>query len=136
MLSTRSVARILGNRSLTALVVVFLYIIASLVWSSEVALSAKRLVRALGDPIMVLLIATEDDPAESCKIIVIRTAYLLVPMSIVLVKYFPLWGRSYNWEGDKVLWEGVASNKNSLGMYLAFVLLFLTAEWEPIWKAN
>jgi exopolysaccharide production protein ExoQ len=70
---------------------------------------------------MVLILATEPDPREAIVRLMKRSAYVLVPFSILLIKYYPDLGRVYDpWSGDAAN-TGVTTNKNELG----FVCLIL-----------
>ena len=70
--------------------VVFLgYAALSIFWSDYQFVAFKRWVKVLGHPIMVLIVATEPDPREAMKLLLKRAAYVLVPFSITLIKYYP-----------------------------------------------
>ena len=100
----------------------------SILWSDFAAVSFKRWVKGLGDYIMALVVLTEPLPAEAVKTVIRRCAIILIPFSILLIRYYP-YGRIFTpWgQGEYV---GVATSKNTLGMlclvfglYLAWSLL-------------
>jgi O-antigen ligase len=106
-------ARILRGNSW--LLLWFLYCGISILWSDYQGVALKRWIRAIGSLIMILVVLTEPVPVESIKAIVRRCAYVLIPLSIVLIKYYPEFGVSYGyWTGGEML-VGVTTDKNGLG---------------------
>lgn len=93
----------------------FLYCGASVLWSDYPDVAFKRWTKALGDFLMVMVVVTDPQPFAALKRLFSRTAFLLLPVSVLLVKYYPQWGRGY----DPWTWEpyygGVALGKNGLG---------------------
>jgi O-antigen ligase len=64
---------------------------------------------------MVLILFTEPDPEEALARLMKRSAYILVPFSILVIKYYPEIGRKFDeWSGLPMN-NGVAMNKNLLG---------------------
>jgi O-antigen ligase len=97
------------------LMVFLVYCLISVVWSDFPLVAFKRWIKILGDPIMALIILTEPDPLEAARRVLKRTAYLFIPLSVLLGKYFPQFGRSYNeWTGQEYL-VGASTDKNALG---------------------
>lgn len=95
----------------------------SIIWSDFPYVSFKRWIKGVGTLTMVVIILTDPDPIEAFKIVIRRSAYVLIPLSIVFIKYFPIYGRSYSiWTGE-VNYSGVTYNKNSLG-YLSLICGF------------
>lgn len=97
------------------LVGLFGFMLLSLVWSDFPYVSAKRLLKSAGAVVMVAVVLSEPRPFDAVLAVLRRTAYILVPLSIVLIKYFREIGVGWNWEGSAVSWVGVASSKNNLG---------------------
>lgn len=102
----------------------FLYCIISVFWSDYPMVSFKRLIKATGDYIMVLIVLTERFPLLSIEAIIRRCAYVLVPGSVLLIKYFSM-GRIFTpWGGSE--FTGVSTSKNMLGaLCLIFGFYFL-----------
>jgi exopolysaccharide production protein ExoQ len=70
----------------------------------------------VGDLVMILVVLTDPDRFAAIKRLLMRTASLLVPVSILLIKYYPDLGRGYDrWDG-RVYNLGVTTNKNTLGV--------------------
>jgi len=91
------------------------YCFIAIVWSDYPFVSFKRWIKILGHPIMVLILFTELDPEEALARLMKRSAYILVPFSILLIKYYPEIGRKFDeWSGLPIS-NGVAMSKNMLG---------------------
>jgi exopolysaccharide production protein ExoQ len=118
-----------------ALLVFTFYLGLTVSWSAIPEASFRSWVRLTGNLIMAGVLATEPQPAESIRSVFRRTAYLLVPLSVVLVKYFPQMGTFYSHLGGQI-WAGAALMKNGLG-HLALVASFFVV-WDMIstWKAR
>jgi exopolysaccharide production protein ExoQ len=97
------------------LMVFLVYCLISVVWSDFPLIALKRWIKILGHPIMALIILTEPDPLEAARRVLKRTGYLLIPLSVLLAKYYPQFGRGYNtWTGQEYL-QGATMGKNQLG---------------------
>lgn len=114
LLRRRQVGRfLLAN---VPIVIFFLYCAASLFWSDYPDVAFKRWTKALGDFVMVLVVLTDRDRLGAIKRLLTRVGFLLVPLSILFIKYYPALGRTYSrWEGA-TSYIGVATTKNALGM--------------------
>jgi len=63
-----------------------------------------------------MVIVSEVNPRQSLASLLRRCAYVLIPFSVVLIKYYPALGRQYGrWSGIE-MWIGVTNQKNSLGI--------------------
>src|SRR5713101_6808038 len=106
----------------------FLYCALSVLWSDFPFVAFKRWIKGLGGPMMALILLSDRAPVEAVETLIKRCAYVLIPLSIVLIKYYPNLGKSYSeWTGA-AYYTGVTTNKNMLG-YLLFVfgLFFVCA---------
>jgi exopolysaccharide production protein ExoQ len=98
------------------IVAYFGYCAVSIAWSDYPLVAAKRWFRGVGDLVMILVILT--DPRgwlDAFKRITTRVACLLLPLSILFIRYYPELGRAYGKDGS-LYWTGVATGKNGLGM--------------------
>ncbi len=94
----------------------FIYWGVSALWADVPFLAFKRWVKDIGNLVMVMIIITEKNPVEAAKAVFVRCACLLLPMSILFIKFFPDLGRNYHvWSGE-MMFTGVTTHKNSLGM--------------------
>jgi exopolysaccharide production protein ExoQ len=109
------------------IVLYLLFCLASMAWSDEPTLLMKRWVKDLGNPIMALVILTERRPYEAVGVVLRRLAFLLLPLSVLFIKYYPELGRDYKVSGAP-MFTGVGHQKNDLGLMclLAGIYVF----WE------
>ena len=109
------------------LILLYLYLFASIFWSEFFFSSFKRWFKISGTIVMALIIYSEKKPFQALESILRRAAYILIPLSLVLIKYFPVYGIRYTpWEGTR-MGTGVTTHKNSLGilcMLLAFTIFW------------
>jgi exopolysaccharide production protein ExoQ len=100
----------------------FAYCGLSIIWSDYPDVSFKRWIKAIGDVAMVLIILTDIEPFVAIKRVLSRSGFVLVPVSVLLIKFYTNLGRSWNeWGG--ITYRGVATSKNELGgMCLLFGL--------------
>jgi exopolysaccharide production protein ExoQ len=112
------------------LMIMFLYMLVSILWSDFPFVSFKRWVKTAGTVIMAMVVLTEMNPLESLVTIIRRTSYVLIPYSIVLIKYFGNLGRQYSRWAGATSWCGVSLTKNTLGALCVVSIFFLV--WELI----
>jgi O-antigen ligase len=105
------------------LMLFLVFCLISVVWSDFPFIAFKRWIKILGHPIMALIILTEPDPLEAARRVLTRTGYLYIPLSLLLAKYFPQFGRSYGvWTGEEYL-QGASMGKNQLGVACMIILI-------------
>jgi exopolysaccharide production protein ExoQ len=106
-----------------ALVLMYLFWFASCVWAPDGFSAFKRVFRDVGCVVIGMVFLTERDPWNAIRTVFVRISYLILPLSIVLAKFFPELGRSHTRGGD-TMYTGVASHKNTMGVIaLTFGLL-------------
>jgi len=110
------------------IVLYFAFCLFSLLWSDYAAWGAKRWVRALGDVIMVLVIATEVQPRPALRRLFSRVGFILLPISVLLIRYYPELGTGWDPYGELQVFTGVSTNKNVLGDLV--YLIGLGALWQ------
>jgi exopolysaccharide production protein ExoQ len=104
----------------------YLFWFSSILWSDYPLITFKRLFKDLGTIVMVLVVLTESKPDEAMRAMFARLAYICVPLSILLYKYFPYWGRGYaGYKADKPTFVGVTTSKNTLGILVCVSALFI-----------
>ena len=108
------------------LFVFFIYCGISIVWSDYPFVSLKRWIKDIGNIIIVLIILTDINPAQTFKAVFARFSYLVLPFSLLFIKYFPDLGRYYNRWTYEPYFCGVAGDKNALGAISFISGLFLT----------
>ncbi|MGD0098831.1 MAG: O-antigen ligase family protein [Acidobacteriota bacterium] len=115
---------------------VFLIIFSglSIIWSGFPFLSIKRWIRLWGIIPVAIVILSELNPRQALESIFRRCTYILIPLSIVLIKYYPYFGRSYSpWSGRE-MWTGVTTTKNELGQLCMFSIFFIFWEYLRKWR--
>ncbi len=103
------------------IVLFFLYCAISVSWSDYPDIAFKRWMKAVGDFVMVLVVLTEADPRMAVKRLLARAAFVLIPLSVLFIKYYPELGRGYDRWTWSPYYAGVATGKNALG-YICLVL--------------
>lgn len=109
-------------------VLLYMYMLSSLLWSDFPDVSIRRWARTLGDILMVLVVVTEKNVPAAVFWMMRRFAYVLVPLSVLFVKYFREIGVAYDFTGQMEMWVGVTTHKNSLGQLVTLSLLFFV--WQ------
>src|SRR5436190_11002579 len=97
------------------LIAFFLYCFVSIAWSDFPFIAFKRWTKIFGHPIMALIVLSEPVFKEALIRLMKRCAYVVVPVSILFIRYYPHLGRSYDkWTG-LASYRGIAIGKNQLG---------------------
>jgi len=99
------------------LILFLFYCAVSISWSDYPEVAFKRWIKFLGDYVMILIVVTDSSQLSAIKRVLARVGFLLLPISILLIKYYPDLGRVYasHWDAT-VYYAGVTSDKNMLGM--------------------
>lgn len=99
------------------LLILVLYCAASIAWSDYPDVAFKRWIKSLNDYVMILIILTDAEPLAALKRVFARVGFVLLPASILFIKYYPEIGRVYasHWDST-VFFVGVTTDKNMLGM--------------------
>jgi O-antigen ligase len=106
----------------------FAYCLMSVGWSDFPEISLKRWIKAVGDPVMALVVFTDAQPVMAFRRLLSRVGFVLFPMSLLFIKYYPHLGRNHDvWTG--VMFNtGVNTDKNMLGV--TTYILTLGALWQ------
>jgi exopolysaccharide production protein ExoQ len=97
-----------------AFVSFLVFALLSVVWSDFPLATFKKWFRDMGVYMAVLVILSDPRPLEAVRMILRRVSYLLIPLSIVLVKYYPGLGKAFSpWGSQEYI--GVSTSKNMLG---------------------
>lgn len=97
------------------LVAYLLFCLLSITWSEIPGVLAKRWLKDLGNPIMALVLLTEKRPFEAMVTTTRRLALIMLPLSVLFIRYIPALGRAYSY-GGVVSYTGVSDQKNTLGL--------------------
>jgi O-antigen ligase len=124
------------------LVALFVFMVLSVTWSAIPGTSLKRLIKDVLAVMMSLAVFSESSPRRAVESVLRRTTFILIPFSLVLIKYFPEYGVDYGrWSGNQE-WLGVAQQKNSLALMCIISSIFLIwslfRRWRkedpPVWR--
>ncbi len=110
----QQVAKLLGKNKL--LLLFFFYCAVSVLWSDYTFVAFKRWIKSLGDLVFVLIVFTELEPAAALRRLLLRAGFVLVPLSVLFIKYYGSLGRMYNQWTWLPAYTGVTDNKNELGI--------------------
>jgi exopolysaccharide production protein ExoQ len=115
------------------IVLYLLYCLASTTWSDEPTVLMKRWVKDLGNPIMALVILTERRPYEAVGVVLRRLTFLLLPLSVLFIRYYPELGRTYKADGSP-MFTGVGHQKNDLGLMCLMAGIYVF--WELLQRRD
>lgn len=112
----------------------FLYCGLSIVWSEFPQIALKRWLRAVGSIMIILVVLSDRHPVEAIATVVRRMSFILIPFSIVLIKYYRWLSVEHNtWTGEEFL-VGVTTDKNALGRLCLICAVF--SIWELLWAGK
>lgn len=117
-----------------ALVAIYLFFMCSMLWSPFPFPTVKRVVQDFGCVLTALIILTEVDPSVSMRILFVRVSYILFPLSVVFIRYYPHIGRVVSGVSGTHMVCGVAGHKNSLGQLAMVFCLVLVWDLIETWK--
>jgi exopolysaccharide production protein ExoQ len=111
-----------------------IYVLLSILWSEAPFVSIKRAIKMVGSLVMAMVILSEVSPGQAFESVLRRLTYILIPFSILLIKYFPDLGVFYlRYTGDR-WWIGVTTTKNNLGVLCTVAALFLFWRFLMTWN--
>ncbi len=101
-----------------------------MLWSDFPFVAFKRWFRDLGFYLMILVVLSDRRPLEAVRELLRGLCYLLIPLSVVLVKYFPDIGRQYDYWTGTAMYVGPTTSKNMLGVVCLISGLFFF--WDTV----
>ena len=105
-------------------------------WSDYPFISFRRATKIFGHPIMALIVLTEPDFEEALTRLMKRCAYVVVPVSILFIKYYPQLGMTYDeWSGMQII-QGISVGKNGLGVDCMILGLFFFWHLLQTWRTE
>jgi O-antigen ligase len=84
---------------------------------------------------IALVVLSERSPLQALESVFRRCAYVLIPFSLLLIRYFPKFGVEYSEAGAK-MWVGVASQKNGLGVICAISAFLIVWTFLRDWRVR
>lgn len=117
------------------LILFLAFTVVSIAWSDTPYISLKRWFRELGIAIvMALVVSTEAEPREALKSLFRRIIYVHIPLSFLLIHYYPHLGRQYGRWSGQLMWTGVSMQKNGLALLCCFALFFFIWTFVRRWR--
>jgi O-antigen ligase len=105
------------------------YFLVSVLWADSPIVSFKRWFKDFGNIFVALVILTEKNPLQAFRAVFVRCAYVLLPLSLIYIRWFPELGRRYSLHSGELEATGVTTQKNSLGILIAICSLVLIWDW-------
>ena len=106
------------------------FALLSVLWSDFPFVAFKRWFRDLGNYLVILVALFDYRPLEAVRALLRRLCYLIISLSVLLVKYYPDMGRAYNsWTGAAE-YVGATTSKNMLGVACLISGLFFF--WDTV----
>jgi exopolysaccharide production protein ExoQ len=90
----------------------FVYCCISITWSDFPLVGFKRWIREFGNVIMILVLLTDKDPVMAIRAVLARYAYLVIPLSLVFIVFFPDIGTYYTRDLSESGYCGITTHKN------------------------
>lgn len=113
------------------------FLLISVIWANSPFVSFKRWFKETGNIIVLLVVLTEADPLQAFRAVFVRCAYVLIPLSVIFLRYFPDLGRRYNSHSGEMEAIGVTFQKNSLGGMVLVCSLIVIWDWfEKLWHGT
>jgi exopolysaccharide production protein ExoQ len=85
--------------------------------------------------VMVLVVLTDHDPLEAIYTVLRRVLFVIIPLSVVFVKYYRDIGTSWDYLGNE-MWVGVTTHKNELGQVAMIAGVYSVIEIMRHWRKN
>jgi len=113
----------------------FLFAAISSLWADDPFVSLKRWVKGFGNLVMALIIVTEQRPDEALGFVLRRLGFVLLPLSVLFIKYYPELGRGYHM--GMPMFSGATYGKNALGQLCLIIGIYFFWElilrhWKPV----
>ena len=71
------------------IVLFYSFLLVSVIWANSPFVSFKRWFKETGNILVALVILTEVNPLQAFRAVFIRCAYVLIPLSLIFIRYFP-----------------------------------------------
>jgi exopolysaccharide production protein ExoQ len=105
------------------------YLLVTVIWAESPIVSFKRWFKDFGNIVVALVILTEANPQQALRAVILRCAYIFIPLSVVFIRYFPELGRRYNTHSGNMEPMGVTFQKNYLGVLVLICSLVIIWDW-------
>lgn len=114
------------TRNSSWIVLFFLYEGLSCLWSDFPLISFRRWIKGTGDFVMIFVILSDPYPVRAITATIKRSGYILIPFSVLLIKYYREIGMIID-DWGRIYYTGVTLDKNMLGHLLFAYGVFYAA---------
>jgi len=116
------------------ILIYFVFCFCSISWSDYPVPALKKWIKAVGDLAMILIVLTDEQPVAALRRLFSRTGFILMPISLLFIKYYPNLGKTYDsWTGAQ-MFVGATLDKNMLGVITLVLLLGTTWRVLELWR--
>ena len=113
-----------------ALFALLSFALMSALWSDFPLVTLKRWIRDFGDYLVIMVALSDPHPEEAVRQVLRYLSYLLIPLAVLLIKYYPQLGMQYSvWTGAK-MYVGPTTGKNMLGVLCLVTGMFFF--WDTV----
>lgn len=116
------------------LIAIIGFMLISVIWSDSIPIALRRWIKVSLIIPMSFLVLSETNPLEVLLSIFKKVIYISLPLSLMLIKYFPIYGRTYHPYTGELQWTGIAGQKNGLALLCSFSIIYLF--WSLLKKAK
>jgi exopolysaccharide production protein ExoQ len=99
-----------------ALCALLSFALISVVWSDFPLVTLKRWIRDFGDYLVIMVALSDPRPEEAVRQVLRYLCYLLISLSVLLIKYYPQIGMQYSFWTGAAMYVGPTTGKNMLGV--------------------
>jgi exopolysaccharide production protein ExoQ len=110
------------------------YALLSVCWSDFPFVAFKRWFRDFGNYLVLLVALSDPHPLEAIRTLLRRLCYLLIPLCVLLIKYYPELAKQYDYWTGAPEFVGAATSKNTLGAVCLVSGLFLFWDTLGRWR--
>jgi exopolysaccharide production protein ExoQ len=113
-----------------ALMAFLFFALVSVIWSDFPFVALKRWFRDFGNYLVILVVLSDPRPLGAVRTLLRRLCYLLIPLSILLNKYYPNMSRQYDQWTGAAMFVGATTQKNMLGVLCLISGIFFF--WDTV----
>jgi hypothetical protein len=109
-----------------ALFAMYAFFFCSVLWSPFPVPTVKRVLQDFACVVAALVLLTERNPDTAIRVVFVRLSYILFPLSVVFIRWFPDIGRVQSEASGLYMPAGVTLHKNELGqLAIVFCVVLL-----------
>ena len=116
-----------------ALLTLLSFSLLSVLWSDFPFVAFKRWFRDLGNYLVILIALSDPHPLMAVRTLLRRLCYLLIPLCILLIKYYPDMSKEYDFWTGMASYTGATTSKNMLGVLCLVSMLFFFEDTLTLW---